>query len=321
MVIITHWSPDGDAIGSSLGFYNYLIQKKHSVTVITPNDSPAFLDWMAGSKRIVDFSKDTAKSTKILNAAEVIWCLDFNSLKRIDKMGPLVEASEAIKVMIDHHPQPDDFADFNHHSVKACSTCELIYSLIEMLGDKKKIDKKIAECLYTGIMTDTGSFRYSSTTADTHRTVAALIDAGADNGEIHSRVYNDSSEDRLKLIGYSLSQKMVVLKEYNTGYISLTQDEQTRFNYKKGDTEGLVNYILSIRGMKFAAFMTERDGIVKMSFRSNGKFDVNAFARTHFGGGGHVNAAGGFSNDPIAEVIRTFQTLVPEYSKQLTNPK
>jgi len=317
IVILTHWSPDGDAMGSSLGLSNYLLKKKHHVSVITPNDSPTFLSWMKGSAKVCEATKELEKATKLIQKASLIFCLDFNSLKRIDKLGPLVEVSVAPKIMIDHHPQPDAFADFMHHSVKACSTCELIYTFIEALGDKKLIDKNIADCLYTGIMTDTGSFRFPSTTADTHRIVAGLIDAGAANAEIHSRVYDDSTEDRLKLLGYSLCEKMVILKEYNTGYISLSEQEQKRFNYQKGDTEGLVNYILSIRGMKFAAFMSERDGMIKMSFRSKGKFDVNQFARTHFGGGGHVNAAGGFSNEKLEKVIEKFQALVPGYGKEL----
>jgi len=318
IVIVTHWSPDGDAMGSSLGFYHYLVKKKHSVSVITPNAFPSFLSWLPGSKKTIDFSLNTVKASKLVKAAEVICCLDFNSLSRIDKLGPLVEASDALKLMVDHHPQPDGFADFNHHTTQASSTCELIYTLIDELGEKKLLDKSSCNCLYTGIMTDTGSFRFSSTTANTHRVLAGLIDAGAENSEIHARMSDDNTEDRLKLLGYSLSQKMVILPEFHTGYISLTEEEQTRYNYKKGDTDGLVNFILSIRGMKFAAFMTERDGLIKMSFRSKGKFDVNAFARKNFGGGGHLNAAGGASKEKLETVIQQFQKLVKASGKELT---
>jgi phosphoesterase RecJ-like protein len=317
IVIVTHWSPDGDAMGSSLGLYNYLLQKKHTVSVITPNDYPAFLTWLPGNAKVIDFLSGASKASKLIVAAELIFCLDFNSLKRIDKMGALVEASPALKVMIDHHLQPDDFADFMHHTVKASSTCELIYTFIESLGDKKKIDKKIANCLYTGIMTDTGSFRFPSTTADTHRIIAALIDAGAENAFIHSRVYDDNTESRLKLLGFCLCEKMIIMPEYHTGYISLSAEEQERFHYQKGDTEGLVNYILSMRGMKFAAFMSERDGIIKISFRSKGKFDVNTFARINFSGGGHMNAAGGMSNEKLESVVANFRELVVQHKKEL----
>jgi phosphoesterase RecJ-like protein len=211
IVITTHWSPDGDAMGSSLGLYNYLINKGHSVTVITPNDYPVFLTWMAGNNKVVNFSVQSALGAKKVSSADLIFCLDFNSLKRIDKLGPLVESAPGMKIMIDHHLEPDSFADFMHHSVKACSTCELIFTFIEMMGDKKAVDRKIANCLYTGIMTDTGSFRFPSTTADTHRILAALIDAGAENASIHNRVYDDNTEDRLKLLGYCLNTIQVLL--------------------------------------------------------------------------------------------------------------
>jgi phosphoesterase RecJ-like protein len=321
IVIITHWSPDGDAMGSSLGLYNFLLKKKHTVSVITPNDAPIFLSWMKGTKKVCDAKAHPVAAAKLIEKATLIFCLDFNSLSRIDKLGPLVEVSSAKKVMVDHHPQPDAFADFMHHTVKASSTCELIFTLIDALGGKKLLDKDIADCLYTGIMTDTGSFRFPSTTGDTHRAIAGLIDAGAGNASIHMRVYDDNTESRLRLLGFSLCEKMVIMNEHKTGFISLTWEEQERFKYQKGDTEGLVNYILSIRGMKFAAFMSERDGMIKMSFRSKGKFDVNAFAREHFGGGGHVNAAGGFSNDKIEKVIEKFRSLVPRYSKELNSLK
>ena len=320
IVIVTHWSPDGDAMGSSLGLYNYLTKKKHKVNVITPNDYPPFLSWLPGNARVLNFQMDQPKAEKLIAASDLIFCLDFNSLQRIDKMGPVVEKAPAPKVMIDHHLQPGNWATFMHHSVKACSTCELIYTFMELLGDRKLLDKKIANCLYTGIMTDTGSFRYPSTTADTHRIVAGLIDAGAQNGEIHNRVYDDNTESRLKLLGYCLCEKMVVMKDYHTGYITLTEEEQKRFNYQKGDTEGLVNYILSMSGMKFAAFLTDRDGIIKISFRSKGNFDVNTFARNYFSGGGHKNAAGGMSAEKLEPTLEKFRTIVHGMKKELSRP-
>jgi bifunctional oligoribonuclease and PAP phosphatase NrnA len=317
IVIVTHWSPDGDAIGSSLGLYNFLLKKKHKITVITPNDYPKFLSWMKGNNKVVNFQQKAAAGKKAVAKADIIFCLDFNVLKRIDLLGDEVEKSEAVKFLIDHHPQPSDFADYMLHSVAACSTCELIYDFITLLGEKKIIDKDIANCLYTGIMTDTGSFRFPSTTAKTHRILADLIDAGAENAEVHNRIYDDNTESRLKLLGYCLNDKLVVLREHRTAYFSLTADELTKFNYQKGDTEGVVNYALSIQGIRFAAFFVERDGVIKTSFRSKGSFDVNKFSRSHFSGGGHVNAAGGMSELSMESTLEKFRSVLPQYSKQL----
>ncbi|MBN8697392.1 MAG: DHH family phosphoesterase [Bacteroidetes bacterium] len=318
IVIVTHWSPDGDAMGSSLGLYNYLIQKDHKVTVITPNDYPAFLSWMPGDKKVIDFSKKTAAAKKHVAQAELIFCLDFNSLKRIDKLGDEVAKSKAIKFIIDHHLQPEDFAKYMLHNVGACSTCELIYEFISLMGDKKLLNKDIANCLYTGIMTDTGSFRFPSTTTKTHAIIADLMKAGAENSEIHNRIYDGNTVDKIKLLGYCLGEKLTVMKELNTAYFSLTDKELKKFNYKKGDTEGVVNYALSIEGIKFAAFFVERDGIIKTSFRSKGSFNVNLFARAHFEGGGHANAAGGMSPLSMKDTLKKFVSIVPTYKKELT---
>lgn len=317
IVIITHWSPDGDAMGSSLGLYNYLIQKNHKVTVITPNDYPSFLNWLPANKTVIDFAAKPKLAKTAVAKADIIFCLDFNSLKRIDKLGDEVAKSTAKKFIIDHHLQPDDFADYMLHDIGACSTCELIYDFIELMGDKKMINKDIANCLYTGIMTDTGSFRFPSTTSKTHRIIAELIDAGAENSEIHNRIYDDNTEGKLRLLGFCLAEKLTVLKEYSTAFFSLRSDELKRFNYKKGDTEGIVNYALSIDGIRFAAFFVERDGEVKTSFRSKGNFNVNLFARAHFNGGGHANAAGGSSDLTLDETVIQFVSLLPENKKQL----
>jgi len=321
IVIVTHWSPDGDAMGSSLGLYNYLIQKKHKVTVITPNDYPSFLFWLAGNNKVIDFSKKTKSAKTAVAKADLIFCLDFNSLKRIDSLGVEVAKSNAIKFMIDHHLQPEDFAQYMLHDIKACSTCELIYDFIKLMGDKKALNKNIANCLYTGIMTDTGSFRYPSTTSKTHRIIAELIDAGAENGDIHNRIYDGNTEGKIKLLGFSLSEKLTVMKDFKTAFFSLTAAELKKYNYQKGDTEGVVNYALSIEGIRFAAFFVERDGIIKTSFRSKGTFDVNLFARTHFTGGGHKNAAGGMSELTMEKTINKFVDLLPAYKKQLNSSK
>lgn len=322
IVIITHWSPDGDAMGSSLGLYNYLIQKKHKVTVITPNDYPYFLAWMPGNKQVIDYSVKSSPAKKAIAKADVIFCLDFNSLKRIDAVGDEVtKAKKAVKFIIDHHLQPDDFADYMLHTIEASSTCELVYDFINMMGDKKLLNKAIANCLYTGIMTDTGSFRFPSTNSKTHRIIADLIEAGADNSEIHNRVYDENTEDKIKLLGYCLAEKLTVLQECSTAFFNLRDDELKRFNYKKGDTEGVVNYALSIKGIRFAVFFVERDAEVKISFRSKGSFNVNLFARKHFNGGGHANAAGGVSDLTLDETVIKFISLLPDYKTKLNSKK
>lgn len=317
IVIVTHWSPDGDAMGSALGLYNYLNQKKHKVTVITPNDYPSFLFWLPGNKKVTNFSVN-AKAAKLAVAkSNIIFCLDFNSLKRIDALGDEVAKSKAVKCIIDHHLQPEDFADYMLHNIKASSTCELIFDFIELIGDKDFINKDIANCLYTGIMTDTGSFRFPSTTAKTHRIIAELIDSGAENAAVHSHIYDDNTEDKLRLLGFCLAEKLTILKEYGTAFFSLRADELNHFNYKKGDTEGIVNYALSIEGIRFSAFFVERDDEIKTSFRSKGNFNVNLFARKHFNGGGHANAAGGMSDLTLDETIIKFLSVLGGYKKEL----
>jgi phosphoesterase RecJ-like protein len=312
IVIVTHWSPDGDAMGSSLGLYNYLLKLKKKVTVIVPNEYPEFLKWMPGDNKVLNHQNDPGKVEAIVQKADAVFTLDFNSYKRIEKLGEVVAASSAVKVLIDHHQQPDKFAKVVYHDVKCCSTCEMVYNLIVGLGHKKLIDKKIAACLYTGIMTDTGSFRFPSVTANTHLVIADLIKCGAIPSQIHEAVYDTYAYNRLKLIGYSILQKMIVLPEKNIAYISLSEEELKQFNYQKGDTEGLVNYPLTMKGIKFSAFFSEMDGKVKISFRSKGKFDVNQFARSYFGGGGHINAAGGKSDLSLNDTISKFIGIIDQ---------
>lgn len=310
IVIVTHWSPDGDAMGSSLGLYNYLLKLKKKVTVVVPNEYPEFLKWMPGDNKVLNHQSEPGKVETVVQKADAIFTLDFNSYKRIEKLGEVVAASPAVKVLIDHHQQPDKFAKVVYHDVKCCSTCEMVYNLIVGLGHKKLIDKKIASCLYAGIMTDTGSFRFPSVNSKTHQTIAELINFGAVPSQIHEAVYDTYAYNRLKLIGYSILQKMIVLPGKNTAYISLSEEELKQFDYQKGDTEGLVNYPLSMKGIKFSAFFTEMDGKVKISFRSKGKFDVNQFARANFNGGGHINAAGGKSDLSLNDTISKFLEIV-----------
>ena len=311
-IIVTHWSPDGDAMGSSLALYNFLTKLKKKVTVVVPNEYPEFLHWMPGDNKVLNNSSEPEKVARLIEKCDAIFTLDFNSFKRLEKLGELVDASKATKILIDHHQQPDKFAQIVFHDVKACSTCELVYDVIVALGGKKQIDKKIASCLYTGLMTDTGSFRFSSVTAKTHLILADLLQKGAVPYQIHEAVYDTYAANRLKLLGHALSQKMVVMPEKHLAFIALTHEELEHFDYQKGDNEGLVNYPLSINGIKFSGFFAEMDGKIKISFRSKGKFDVNKFAREYFHGGGHINAAGGKSDLNINETITKFLAIVNE---------
>lgn len=322
VVITTHHKPDADALGSSLGLSGFLKKLGHQVTVISPSDYPRFLKWMADEPAVLEFDNKAQqdKCKQLLAEADLICCLDFSSLSRINEMGALVRASSAIKVMVDHHLEPEHFADFMYWDIKAAATCELIYDLISELGYKSLIDKDIAECLYAGIMTDTGSFRHPSTTAKVHRTIADLIEIGADNHRVHKLIYDTSTESRIRLLGYVLSQKMVVLPEYATAYITLSADDLKHFASQTGDTEGFVNYALGIDGIRLAAIIVDRTEAIKISFRSTGDFSVNDFARAHFEGGGHRNAAGGKSHDTLEKTVERFIALLPQYKAQLTQP-
>jgi len=314
IVIVTHWSPDGDAMGSSLGLYLFLKKLEKNVQVIVPNDYPDFLKWMPGDKQVINFQQHQKKAISAIDKCDLIFTLDFNSFKRIEKLGEVLEKAKAPKVLIDHHQQPDDYASYYFHDVNACSTCELVFDLIVGVGGKKLIDKKMASCLYVGLMTDTGSFRYPSVTAKTHLVISELLKTGIIPSDIHSAVYDTYSEDRMKLLGYALSEKMVLLSGLPVAYIALNDVELKKFNFKKGDTEGLVNYPFSIKGIKVCVLFNEAvgEGCIKISFRSKGKIDVNKFARTFFSGGGHINAAGGKSVDSLENTVNKFIGLAKE---------
>jgi bifunctional oligoribonuclease and PAP phosphatase NrnA len=318
IVIVPHKNPDGDAIGSTLALYHYLSEKGHHASVIAPNDYPEFLKWIPGESTIVNHETHTKEANALITEAELIFTLDFNALHRTGNMELPLAESNAIKILIDHHQQPDNYAKYIYSDVNMCSTCEMVYHFFEMLDDTKAINPKIATCLYVGIMTDTGSFRFSSTTATTHRVIANLIDKGAVNADIHGNVYDNNSYDRLQLLGVALNNLRVV-SHLSTAYISLSQKELNKHNFTKGDTEGVVNYGLSIKGVKFAAIFIEhkQEGIVKISLRSKDDFDVNEFARAHFNGGGHINAAGGRSDLNLPKTIDKFVSLLPSYSKML----
>ena len=319
IVITTHRNPDGDAMGSSLGLYHFLLLKNHIVNVVTPTAYPAFLHWMPGDDQVIDHTAEKARAEELITNADVIFCLDFNALSRTYGLNTIIEKSKAVKILIDHHPQPEDFTDYTLSDVNACSTAELIFEFISMLDEQHSINKDIAICLFTGIMTDTGSFSHASTTAKAHEIAAALIKAGADNGKIHDQVYHSNSEDRIRFLGYCLSEKLKVLPEYKTAYISINKEELEKYNYKRGDTEGLVNYATTINNICFSALFVERGNIIKMSFRSTNKFSVNEFARKYFNGGGHTNAAGGESRKSLDETVNKFIEVLPQYKDKLNH--
>jgi bifunctional oligoribonuclease and PAP phosphatase NrnA len=311
IAIIPHRSPDGDAMGSTLALYHFLLKLNQQPVVIAPNDFPNFLAWLPGSENVLVYENDKANCTTILNEAELVFILDFNALHRTGEMEHVLNQLTVPFIMIDHHQKPDTFATVTYSDTSFGSTCEMIYNFITYLGKEDLIDKTIGTCIYTGIMTDSGSFRFPSTTSKTHRVVANLIDLGIENSEIHNQVFDSNSYNRLQLLGRAL-QNMKVIPEHKTAYISLSQKELDEFHYEKGDTEGIVNYGLTIKGIHFAAiFIEHRDeNIIKISFRSQGSFDVNQFAREHFQGGGHINAAGGKSYDTLAHAINKFEKII-----------
>jgi phosphoesterase RecJ-like protein len=311
VVIIPHRSPDGDAMGSTLGLYHFLKKLDHDAIVIAPNEFPDFLAWLPASEKVLIYEKEKEKTSEVILAADLVFTLDFNALHRTGEMEQILRKVTAPFVMIDHHQKPDIYAAYQFSDTTYGSTCEMLYHFIAYLGYKNLIDKTIATCIYTGIVTDSGSFRFPSTTSTTHRVVADLIDVGVENGAIHNALFDDSSYSRLILLGQAL-QNLKILAHKKTSYITLSQKELDQHNYVKGDTEGIVNYGLSMKGIVFAAiFIEHRDeNIIKISFRSQGTFDVNQFARTHFNGGGHINAAGGKSHLSMKDTVAKFKEIL-----------
>ena len=337
IVITTHHKPDADALGSSLAWAGYLKKKGHRVHVITPTDYPHFLAWMHGNEEVIVFNEGNQQhSTQLMQEADVICCLDFSSLKRINELGEIVRDAKARKVLIDHHLEPEHFAEFELWDIKAAATAQLVYELIGQLGDLSEVDVPIGECIYAGIMTDTGSFRHPSTTQKVHLISAELIGLGVQTNKVHRLVYDNNTEAKLRFLGFVLMEKLVVLPEYRTAYFAIRSEELTRYDSQTGDTEGLVNYALSIEGVVMAVVIIDRtpdgrtpdgrtpDGhplsaarSVRLSFRSSGDFSVNDFARQHFDGGGHRNAAGGRSELTLDETVQRFLSLLPQYREQL----
>ncbi len=317
IVLSAHKNPDGDTLGAVTAMYHYLKAKGHTVTAVVPNDYPDFYKWMPGIENMLVFDNSPKPVKKALADADVIFCLDFNATHRTGNMGPFISRAKAVKVVIDHHPQPSDEFNYYFTETETSSTGELVYEFIEGLNDTTSITKEIAACLYTCIMTDTGSFSYSCNRQRTYEITGALISKGIQPDLIHKLVYDTFTEHRLRLLGFALSEKLLVWEDLHTAVISLSREELKRFDYRVGDTEGLVNYPLSMEKINLSVLITEKDNVLRLSFRSKGDFSVNQLARTHFEGGGHKNAAGGNAHDSIEETIKRLKSVLEQYKKEL----
>lgn len=318
IVITTHQKPDGDALGAALGLCHFLQKVGHTATVISPTNWAAFLNWMPGTDKVIDYDQKKEDADKIIYEADILFCLDFNILHRTKHMEEVLTAVNCTKVLIDHHQQPQVEAfDYGVSDVSKSSTCEMVFDFIVESPYKQCLDKEIGTCLFAGIMTDTGSFRFSSATANVHRVVAELKDLGIDHTVIFENIYDNFSENRLRFIGNALLNRLDVLYEYNTALMAIPKRDLVKYEIKTGDTEGLVNYLLTIEGIKLGALLIDRVEERKWSFRSKGNFDVNAFARAHFEGGGHKNAAGGRSSESMEQNILRFKEILKQYEQQL----
>jgi phosphoesterase RecJ-like protein len=313
-----HQKPDADAMGSSLGLYLFLRQLGHEPTVISPTNWADWLKWMPGCSDVIDFEFSTERATAVLEKAEWVFCLDFNTLARTRNMAPRLRKVNATRILIDHHQQPEaDWFDYGVSDTDKSSTSEMVYDLIVNSGHAGLIDIDIAACLYAGVMSDTGSFRYPGASASVHRMVAALKDTGLNHTVIHEHLFDNFLENRLRFTGFVLQNRMEIFYEHNAALIAIPWKDLVRYEIKTGDTEGLVNYPLTIQGIRMAALIIDRDEEVKCSFRSKGDFDVNVFARKYFEGGGHVNAAGGRSTETLEATVQRFVDALKENSSQL----
>jgi len=310
ILCICHINPDGDAIGSLLALYHYLESKGIRAEMLSPNNLQEFLKWMDGVEKINIYTNDRKKCRKLIQDADLIVMFDFNHSDRLGEAEKYVLDSKAIKVIIDHHLDSQNFTDLLISDITKSSTSELIYEIIQEVNGEKFLTKPFAEAVYVGIITDTGNFEHGAYSGNTFRILAGMFDFGIERDRIFNLVYNNFSSDRLRLRGLALDRRMVVLSEYNTAYIYLTKADLAQYNYKKGDTEGFVNMPLSIKGIVFTALFVEKEGFVKLSFRSKGSFSVNDFAKTHFKGGGHLNAAGGDHYDTLENTIEFFRKVL-----------
>jgi len=320
VVITTHQKPDADAMGSSLALFHFLNQFGHKVTVVSPTNWATFLNWMPGCKAVLDFESPNEKSNIAIAEADWIFCLDFNTLGRVKRMEEKLMTARAEKILIDHHrePQTEVFA-YGISDTGKSSTAEMVYDFIIASGNADKITPEIAECIYAGVMTDTGSFRFPSTTASVHKMVADLKERGLEHSHVHEELFDNFLENRFRFIGNVLLNRMEIFYEYNTALIAIPQNDLVKYDMRTGDTEGIVNYPLSIKGIKLAAVIIDRGEERKSSFRSKGGFDVNTFARKYFNGGGHFNAAGGFNKEPLEEVVAKFKQAMKENMAELSS--
>ena len=320
VVITTHQKPDADAMGSSLALYHFLNQFGHQVTVVSPTNWATFLNWMPGCRTVLDFESPNEKANIAIAEADWIFCLDFNVLSRTKRMEEKLMAATAKRILIDHHrePQTEVFA-YGISDTGKSSTAEMIYDFIVDSGHEDMITPEIAECIYAGVMTDTGSFRFPSTTASVHKLVAKLKDRGLEHSHVHEELFDNFLENRFRFIGNVLLNRMEIFYEYNTALIAIPQADLIKYDMRTGDTEGIVNYPLSIKGIKLAAVIIDRGEERKSSFRSKGGFDVNTFARKYFNGGGHFNAAGGFNKEPLEEVVAKFKQAMKENVAELSS--
>jgi len=313
VVITMHQKPDADAMGSALGLYHFLVRCGHQVHVISPTNWARWLNWMEGTKEVLDYEMSKSEADKILDEAEWLFCLDHNHFMRTKSMAPKLASMQCTKILIDHHREPDEASfDYGVSNVGKSSTCEMIYDFIVESGNRDLINLVIAECLYAGVVADTGSFRFSSTTAHTHHMVAALKEQGLDHTKVHEALYDNFLENRLRFLGHVLTNRMEINYELNTALIYISKVELLKYDIKTGDTEGLVNYPLSIQGIKLVGCVIDRDEERKWSFRSKGSFDCNAFARKYFEGGGHFNAAGGRDQASLQETVQKFKRAIEE---------
>lgn len=310
--IVTHYNPDGDAIGSGLGLLHVLRLAGHDVRVVLPNTPPSFLHWLPGYAECIAFDRKGEEALAVVRNCEVLFCLDFN---RTDRVGGLEQAVKdaPLKVLIDHHQDPEPFARITFSDTEACATSQMVVDIVRALGMDARIDANAATCLYTGIVTDSGSFRFGSTTPHTMRVAADLMDRGVRITQVHESIMDDNRESRLKLLGFTLNERMEVHPEWDTAIIALSMADLKRFGFQPGDTEGFVNYGLSIRGIRLAAFFMERPDMVKVSLRSKGDLAVDRFANEHFNGGGHRNAAGGQSKESLKDAVARFRSLLPAF--------
>lgn len=317
IAIVPHVNPDGDAIGSSMALSRVLHNVGKNVDVVIPNDFPDFLNWIEGSNEVVIFEAERERAETVINKADLLFILDFNNFDRSEEMAETLKGFGGFSVMIDHHPSPVAPCDIVISDTSQSSTCELLFRILCDAGLDDFIDKSAAEAIFTGMMTDTGNFSYNASSPDTYRIIAALLEKGIDKDQVHANVFHTFSLSRWRLIGHSLKEKMVIMPELKTGYISLSKAELEQYNYQSGDTEGLVNYPLMVKGIVFCVLFTEEDDFVKVSFRSKGNFSVNDFARAHFNGGGHDNAAGGRIYMGLDEAVKKFESLLPDYKDKL----